>query len=322
MFTRHVGAVQPVWAPEDGGAAAAADAAAAAAASDPNGKPNAGDNGSKGDQNGSVAFDPGKAFEGLEADNLTWLQKAGLDKDPKALAKQAFNQEKLIGNSIRVPGKDATPEERDAFLNKLGRPEKVDGYAFTAPKDMPEGLPYDGERANAFKGKAHELGLTNDQAAKLHDWFIGDQVEAFKGMGAAQAEAMTQKANTATETLVKEWGPLDGERAAANFEIADQVFQKAPGGPEVLAELKELGLVGPNKEILSAPLAKLFASLGTALYTEDGVLRGKPDVIGNPFVDGDNFNMTEQMRLVKTDPDRARSLITAAGKKLDEFGLK
>lgn len=277
--------------------------------------------GGEGEGNGAFVFDAGKAFEGLEADNLEWLQKANLRDDPKALAKHAHNQEKLLGNAIRVPGKDATPEERDAFLNKLGRPAKADDYQLAAPKELPEGLPYDGELATAFKGKAHELGLTAAQAAGLHDMFVAYNVNAYTAAVEGSVEQLKGKAQTATETLTKLWGPLDGDTAKANFAIADRVFALAPSGTEVLEELKGLGLVGPNKEILSAPIAKMLASIGNALYAEDSVLRGNPQAVGNPFKDGDDFNLTAAMAAVKADPDNARSLIAAAGKKPAEFGL-
>jgi hypothetical protein len=276
---------------------------------------------------GSVVVDPvdnkaGTAFAALDEDTRGWLQTKGLT-GVDALAKSARESEKLLGGMVKLPGKDATPEEREAFLNKLGRPEKADGYQFTVPKNLPEGLPYDGERAKAFAVKAHELGIPQDAAAGLHDWFMADSVNAFAGMGEAQKAAMQQKAGAATEALVKEWGPLDGETAQANFEIADKVFTQVPGGQDFLNELKTLGVVGPNKEILSVPIAKMLAAIGTALYTEDGVLRGKTDVIGNPFdKKGTSFNLTAAMQIAKDNPDRAKSLMVAAGVKPEEFGLK
>jgi hypothetical protein len=46
-------------------------------------------------------------------------------------------------------------------------------------------------------------------------------------------------------------------------------------------------------------------------------------VIGNPFdKKGASFNLTEAMKIAKENPDQARSLITAAGGKPDEWGLK
>lgn len=321
MFTRKVG---PIWAPgEEGtaGAGAAGDATAGAAGAGETGTQNAGDGGVD-NSGGSAGAEAGNAFAALDEDTRTWLQTKGL-ADVSALAKSAREGEKLLGNAIRIPGKDATPEEREAFLNKLGRPEKADAYQYTVPKELPEGLPYDGEKANAFKALSHKLGLTQEQSAALHDFYIGEQVGAFNGMGEASAAAMQAKGEAETEKLVKEWGPLDGDTARANFEIADKVFTQVPGGQEFLAELQSLKLVGPNKEILSAPVAKMLAALGTALYTEDGVLRGKTDVIGNPFdKKGASFNLTAAMQIAKEDPDRARSLITAAGGKPDEWGLK
>lgn len=320
MFTRKVG---PIWAPgEEGtaGAGAAGDATAGGAAAEA-GTQNAGGDGGAG-AGGSGAGAAGDAFAVLDEGTRGWLQTKGY-ADVSALANAAREGEKLLGNAVRIPGKDATPEEREAFLNKLGRPEKVDGYQFTPPKDLPEGLPYDGDRAKAFAGVAHKLGITQEQAAGLHDWFMADSVNVFAGMGEAQKAAMQQRGVAETEKLVKEWGPLDGDRARANLEIADKTFTQTPGGQEFLEELQTVGLVGPNKEILSAAIAKFASSIGTALYTEDGVLRGKPDVIGNPFDKSQpGFNLTSAMKIVNDDPDRARSYVTAAGGKLDEWGLK
>ena len=284
---------------------------------DPNGN---GDGGNEGD--GSPKFDAGTAYAALDADPREWLQKAEVESDPVALAKKAYNQEKMLGSAIRIPGKDAPQEEKDAYLNKLGRPESADKYELTVPKDMPEGLPYDGEFAKAAAAKAHALGLTQEQFAGLHDLFVQTQVEGFKGLTAQQEAAMTERATKAGEALEKLWGPLDGATAKANLELADQVFTQTKGGDQFLDALKELGLVKDDKTILDARVAPFIAAIGTALYTEDGVLRGNPDVVGNPFADGESFNITEQMALVKKDPAKARSLIAAAGKKLEDFGLK
>lgn len=311
MFIRKVG---PYWNTLDEGAQGAGAAGAADA-----GTQNAGESGKADPGSGGAAVE---AFAALDEDTRGWLQNKGFT-DVSAVVKSAREGEKLIGSSIRVPGKDATQEERDAFFNKLGRPEKAEGYEYTPPKELPEGLPYDGEKANAFKALSHKLGLTKDQSAALHDFYIGEQVQAFGSMGEAQKAAMQQRGEQQTELLVKEFGPLDGDKFRANAEVADKLFTQLPGGQDVLKELQTAGMIGPNKEILSAPLFKAFAALGAALYTEDGVLRGKPDIVGNPFDEkGANFNLTEAMSIAKSDPDRAKSLISAAGGNFKAFGLK
>lgn len=285
---------------------AAAVAAAAAAA---------------GNQNDNSA-DPFAAFAFTDEDKdiREWASKTGF-KDAKSVAKSAYEQSKLLGNSIRIPGENATDEEKAAYREKLGAPKDAAGYEFTAPKDLPEDLPYDGERADAFKAKAHELGLSKAQAANLHDWFVGATVEDYKAVGGKQAEEQKAVAVSETAKLVKEWGPLDGEQMRTNLAFADKALREV-GGDEALAEFQRVGLIGKEgKVIQSAPIAKMLSKLGAALYTEDSVLRGNADTLDNPFSEG-TINVSNQMKVFKADPDHARSLIAAAGKKPSDFGLK
>lgn len=267
---------------------------------------------------GSDADKTGNAFAALDEDTRTWLQTKGVDSIDK-LAKSARESEKMLGDRIKVPGKDATPEELDAFYKKLGRPDKSDDYQFTVPKDLPKELPYDGERAAKLKVAAHKLGLNSEQAQAIHDLYIADQVEGLTGASQRTQALNTERATKATEEIKKLWGPLDGDKAQANFELADRVFTEVEGGQELLAELKTLGIVGPNKEILSPAIANVLAGIGGALFKEGDVLRGQNDIVDNPFADGKGENHTLQMKLVKTDPDRARSLIAAAGKNVKDF---
>lgn len=301
----------------------AANAAAAAAAAAATGNTDSQQNGTTTANGEGSTFDVTEALAGLEADNREWLSKQGYITDGKLdaagvakLGKQLHAQEKLLGNAIRIPGKDATPEERNAFLNKLGRPETADKYAFSVPKDMPEELPYDGEAAKAYAKEAHELGLSQEQASKLHDWFIQSQTATVKGFGEQQLAQKTEKAKAAVKTLEAEWGPIDGETAKANLQFADRVLAEAE--PETLADLQAFGIIGPNKEIFSAPLAKLFAKVGAAIYREGSILKGDNTRVGNPF---ESDNQTEQMRIYKADPQHALSLIAAAGKKPADFGI-
>lgn len=293
---------------QTGNDAAAVAAAAAAAAA--------------GNQN-QTSDDPFSAlgFTDEDKDIRDWVSKTGF-KAPKEVVKSAFEQSKLLGNSIRLPGKDATPEELATFREKLGTPKEAKDYEFAPPKDLPEDLPYDGERADAFRQKAHELGLTKDQAKGLHDWFAGATVEDFKAMGSKNAEQQAQIAKGETDKLVKLWGPLDGDQMRTNLAFADKALREV-GGDEALAEFQRVGLIGKEGKIIqSAPIATMLSKLGAALYTEDQVLRGRTDRLDNPFAEGKSFNLTAGMKLIKEDRDAALSMIAAAGKKPSDFGLK
>lgn len=262
-------------------------------------------------------------FEGLGVDETTrdWLQRSNF-KSVEDVLKTAHEQSKLLGNAVRVPGKDATPEEVEAFRDKLGRPKSVDDYDFRPPESLPENLPYDGERAKSFAALAHKVGLTKEQAAKVHDWAVETAVTDFNGINARTAEERATIAKAETEKLTKLWGPLNGEAMRANLAFADRVLRET-GGDEALAEFQRVGLIGSEGNvILSAPIAVMLSRLGSALFKEDDVVRGRADRIGNPFAEGSDFNMTAQMKIVKEDRNHALSLIAAAGKRPEDFGLK
>lgn len=269
---------------------------------------------------GSAVVPGADPFADLDdQDTREWLTKREL-KDANSVAKLAREQSKLLGNAIRIPGKDATPEEVQAYREKLGVPKTVDEYEFSVPKDLPADLPYDAERATGFKAVSHELGLTKAQAQGVHDWAVKNAVGDTTAMKAASEARNAEIAKGETEKLVKMWGPLDGETARANLAYADKALSH--GGAEALAEFQRAGLIGDKgKVIMSAPIAKMLADFGRAVYSEDKVLKGDSARLDNPFADGPSQNVTRQMSLWKQDRETALGFIQAAGKKPSDFGL-
>lgn len=270
-----------------------------------------------------------------DADTKDWLGKqTERASDVKSLAKLAREQDKMIGEQakklgdatkdmVRIPGKDATPEELKAYKDKLGIPETPEGYEFKAPKDLPEGLPYDGDRAKSFAAEAAKIGLTKAQAQAVHDWATANAVGDFTN-GKAQSDAKAvENAQAETTKLTKLWGPLDGQTFKANAAFADKALMEI-GGQEALAEFQRVGLIGDaagQKIIQSAPIATMLAKMGQTLYKEDEVLRGDPSKLNNPFAPGASENVTAQMRMIKQDRAQALSFIAAAGKQPEDFGL-
>ena len=50
-------------------------------------------------------------------------------QDVASLAKGYVHAQHMVGaDKVAIPTRETTPEELDAFYNKLGRPESVDGY--------------------------------------------------------------------------------------------------------------------------------------------------------------------------------------------------
>jgi hypothetical protein len=295
----------------------------------------AADKGDKGSTLDAGKVNPLLELVGDDADTREWLTKnAERVKDVPSALKLAREQDKMIGEQakklgdatkdmVRIPGKDATPEEIKAYKEKLGIPETPEGYEFKAPKDLPEGLPYDGERAKSFAAEAARIGLTKAQAQAVHDWGAANAVGDFT-MSKEQSDAKAvETAKAETAKLNKLWGPLDGQTFKANAAFADKALMEI-GGQEALAEFQRVGLIGDaagQKIIQSAAIATMLAKVGQTLYKEDEVLRGDPSKLNNPFQAGPSENITAQMQMIKQNRQQALSFIAAAGKKPSDFGL-
>jgi hypothetical protein len=196
-------------------------------------------------------------------------------KDINELAKSYVEQSKLVGNSVRIPGEDASEESRQEFLAKikgipgvlinddenkgsiydaLGRPEKPENYNFTdiVPEDLhaqrPEFLP----EIDQFRNQAHELGLSQQQAAALM------AAEVAKKQAAHEA---AMKAYESGDSKLKEvWGDDHNNRREIATKVARIMAEKHP------AEMKNLieGEAGRNPmvAIMLAELGEVYAEKG------------------------------------------------------------
>jgi hypothetical protein len=216
----------------------------------------------------------------------------------------------LKSKALVPPKDDASPDDWNAFWSKLGRPEKPEAYEFKLPEGLPDNLPYDGKTATEFKVWAHEAGLTPKQAQAVHDKYVGKLASTLT----AKAEADSKAANDAHETLLKEWG--DGYKRKQ--ELANRAIRQL-GGDELVGELKSIGALGPNGEVITPRLAVALSKTGEALYAEDTAFGGPRGMV-NPFSDASE-NLTEQGRIIRNDPDLARAQIRAAGKDPKEWSL-
>ena len=81
-------------------------------------------------------------------------------------------------------------------------PETVDGYKFDKPAALPEGVEWSDDAAKAFANKAHELGLTPQQAQALVQY----DMDRLTGATAAQHAEAAQLAEYERGEMAKRWG--------------------------------------------------------------------------------------------------------------------
>ena len=265
------------------------------------------------------------ADEGSNGEGGDWL--AGLSEEnrnlvqakqwetPDALAKSYRELEAHASKALRPPAEDAPAEEWNAFYAKLGRPEKPEQYEFGLPEGIPEDLPYDDTFAQKFKAWAHEQGLTPKQARALHDAYVQD----FAGQIEASRAEESKAVEGAHQTLVKDWGNPESDAYKRKVEMMSRAARQL-GGNDLYSELAEMGAITKAGEVKRPQLAKALASVGEKLFAEDALFGG-PSAAENPFSEK-SFNLTKQGQMIRSDPDRARALIKAAGLKPSEYGLK
>jgi hypothetical protein len=158
-----------------------------------------------------------------------------------------------------IPGKDAKPEDVEAFWKKLGYPEKPEGYGVA--KD---------QNAGTFVSAAHAARLTDEQATAL--WKSVSEGTARQLAAVQQAQEVELKATDAA--LQKEFG--------GKYDYAIEMFERGIGNRELKAQLINAGLAGKPE------IVKAFIALGESMQESgspkgDGPPGGEKDHMNDPW---------------------------------------
>jgi len=180
-------------------------------------------------------------------------------KDSESLADAYRNLEKLRGvpaeKLLTLPGDDK-PESWAPIYNRLGRPEKVDGYELTIPEGAPETF------GPEMSGKFHELGLSKKQGQALADWWNELVVKS----NGADKEAAGASFDTQVAALKSEWGAAFDQ----NLDRVSEFAEKAGIDENTAAKLRgALGVDGFAK-MLDGMMGKFGIKLGESQFHTGG----------------------------------------------------
>ena len=176
-------------------------------------------------------------------------------RNPGEAIKSYAHLERMVGaDTIAVPAGDAPAEAWNGLWERLGRPATPEGYAFERPADD---VPYNDAAADWFKRTAYEIGLTDQQAKRLHDSFIS-QTQATAALEQDPDEpAIDEKLRTL-------WGRQYPARLA---EARRAINAFLPEGDEFFNLSEKIGEI---------PLLQLLARVGRAIG-EDSLVGGGTD---------------------------------------------
>jgi DNA-binding transcriptional MerR regulator len=170
--------------------------------------------------------EPTKAFDDIK--DLPGLMKVTLDSR-RALSKK-------MENVIQRPGKDAKPEEIQAYqkqlAKELGAPDKPEDYEFTRPQ-MPDGVPYDEDLEKTMRQMFAEAGVPKATAKAIYDGYNKMQLEKINKI--IQAEQV--KYDTEVKELQNDW---QGDKMLVNGRVALQALLSFadPDTKKLLADSK------------------------------------------------------------------------------------
>ena len=183
--------------------------------------------------------------------------------------------EQEVGNGIRVPGKDATDEQKAAYRKAMQIPDAPEGYSLTIPK-LPNGVPYNPNLEKWFRKTLFEAGVPQATAEKVFNDWNATQIAAYENNVKAQEAQRVAFASRAQEQLKAEWKD-DYPKNIETMKAAVARF----GGQDVLNALKEARL--PNGITLDnhPAIIKTFYEIGRRM-DGDVMVAGDQPVRGEP----------------------------------------
>lgn len=195
-------------------------------------------------------------------------------------------------SQVRVPGKDASEEERAAYLKAVGVPSKPEEYEFP---ELPKGQELTDEiksSRTAWAKRFHELGVPKSVAKTLSKLANEDAQKVFE----AQIEADKAFVKSQEEALRAEWKGDDYEK---NKTLANRAFADIANRAGVnLESLTKIETKDGRFLMDRTEMVKLFAAIGREMA--EGSL-------GPVLTDGERDTIEDQVRDVRKQISEAQA---------------
>lgn len=241
--------------------------------------------------------------------------------DVPNLAKSYTELNAELSKRIKLPGEDATDEERAAFNKALGVPESVDEYKVTRPEFVDEET-FNSDQwqqpIQSFVAEMHKAGATQGQV----DAALGTYFNMVEAVQAQTAEQDAEYEKQAEADLRERWkGDYDAnkafaEQALAQFEYGAQLkdaelktgtlLGSHPAFIEMMAEVGRLKSEGQLQAGMrgsegGADLQKQYDDLSEQIYAA----QDKGDMAAAQRIDAERSKISEKLFGTGPIPGRA-----------------
>lgn len=220
------------------------------------------------------------------------LKETGKRFTSKADAVRAINDLRKRESQVRVPGKNATPEEIATYHKAIGIPEKPEDYEFS---DLPEGMELNDQikESRLEWGKRFKaVGIPKEAAKELSRLANEDAIREAK----AQKEADESFAKKQEEALRSEW---KGEEYDRNKTLAIRAFTELASRTGLkIEDLTRIETKDGRFLMDRAEIVKMFAAIGREMSEGS---------IGPTLTDSEKDTVDDQIRVVREQVAEAQA---------------
>lgn len=209
----------------------------------------------------------------------------------KADAIRAIQDLRKRESQVRVPGKNATPEEVAAYRKAVGIPEKPEEYEFPKLKDEELTDEVKESRA-AWSKRFHDLGVPKTTAKALIDSLAEESAK----LQEAQVKADKSFAEAQENALRSEW---KGDEYDRNKALANRAFAEVANRAGLtLDALTKIETKDGRFLMDRAEVVRMFAAIGREMAEGS---------IGPTLTEGEKETLDDQIRAVREQVQEAQS---------------
>lgn len=221
------------------------------------------------------------------------LKETGKRFTSKADAVRAINDFRKRESQVRVPGKNASPEDIAAYHKAIGIPEKPEEYEFS---NLPEGLELTEElKASRLEWakRFQSLGITKEAAKELSKLANEESLSEIK----AEKEADEAFVKQQEAALRSEW---KGEEYDRNKTLANRAFTELANRTGLkLDDLTKIETKDGRFLMDRAEIVRMFAAIGREMSEGS---------IGTTLTESEKDTADEQIRNIRSQVAEAQSV--------------
>lgn len=279
LWNLRLGRAKIVFAPEGG-----AGAGEAGAGDPPAGEAGAGAGDPPAAEAGAGAGDPpaaksAKWWEGSEFDDETrnWLTARGLaDEDVAKVLPRAIKGHREAEKRLGRKPEDLLDRPKDGQSvsewlaeqrDKLGLPDKEDGYKVDPPEGWPEGAPWDSDMEAEARKLAFEAGIPPE----VHQRYVGLYAAKVADMLKAAEGDLAQATDKMMADLRKDWGDQTDVKITQAKQAASVLAEKAGLDSTALNNMAAV----LSEKTGDASVLRMFAAIGEMLGDDQAVSIGR-----------------------------------------------